>query len=243
MRNRLPIFLFQVWLCNRLLRCVGDGSLQTENFSSFPPKMSPKGATFWRKAGLNYLQYLTIATRAVRAGMKVSSSANWSVDFWHLFASSPRQRRICSYKYRKLIAILHLFVGASSPQRGLPRGLLLQQNHRLRGRQEWVFLLIYFQPQAWIYSSLPCIFSFHSSRDFFPPQVISRWIVQNRSALQWPKYCFPVKSHLNQANLVLLCLLFGFIRAPFCAHVLPSTVVFFIVFTARGCLDWTRTVQ
>jgi hypothetical protein len=36
--------------------------------------MTPKGATFWRKAGLNYLQYLNIATRTVRAGLKV-----WSV--------------------------------------------------------------------------------------------------------------------------------------------------------------------
>lgn len=34
-----------------------------------------KGATFWRKAGLNYLQYLTIATRTVRAGMKVKISS------------------------------------------------------------------------------------------------------------------------------------------------------------------------
>jgi hypothetical protein len=30
-----------------------------------------KGATFWRKAGLNYLQYLNISTRTVRAGLKV----------------------------------------------------------------------------------------------------------------------------------------------------------------------------
>jgi hypothetical protein len=36
--------------------------------------MTPKGATFWRKAGLNYLQYLNIATRTVRAGLKVWSA-------------------------------------------------------------------------------------------------------------------------------------------------------------------------
>ena len=30
-----------------------------------------KGASFWRKAGLNYLQYLNISTRTVRAGLKV----------------------------------------------------------------------------------------------------------------------------------------------------------------------------
>jgi hypothetical protein len=34
-------------------------------------KMSPAAATFWRKAGLSYLQYLNIATRTVRSGLKV----------------------------------------------------------------------------------------------------------------------------------------------------------------------------
>eukprot|EP01032_Pedospumella_encystans_P012995 gene12995-14990_t len=32
--------------------------------------MAPAGASFWRKAGLSYLQYLNIATRTVRSGLK-----------------------------------------------------------------------------------------------------------------------------------------------------------------------------
>ena len=30
-----------------------------------------KGVTFWKQAGLSYLQFLTISTRAVRSGLKV----------------------------------------------------------------------------------------------------------------------------------------------------------------------------
>lgn len=31
-----------------------------------------KGSTFWRQAGLSYLQYLSIASRALRTSLKVS---------------------------------------------------------------------------------------------------------------------------------------------------------------------------
>jgi len=54
------------------MRCFEECGIKVNNLA-LPESCfnMSKGVTFWKQAGLSYLQFLTISTRAVRSGLKV----------------------------------------------------------------------------------------------------------------------------------------------------------------------------
>lgn len=62
-----------------------------------------KGAQFWRQAGMSYLQYLSVSSKAVRSAVKVFSCA-FCLNFKDLYRIQYSNRDLCPCESERMIS-------------------------------------------------------------------------------------------------------------------------------------------